>query len=898
MLVAYPKRSQLLPTVASAVYRHLTEKQRQEQETLLIQAYSAWVQAGTFQEGDSEQGAVMTELAVLLLKHHRLLEAAEHVIRYGWMSFNLGHGSRLARLAKSVMQRFDWQGTPENECAGLLLQQVLFMFLGENVDAKWQEQYQRLRDAFLANEISLPSAAEQHLLHLLAMYTMNELRFEDAQILLDAYCTRLEARQVPHLDHRMPNEHAGLYSTWSEYAEEQGDMQKARELREQAIALYKHYSTLLANRTIPSPLKGSLYKKALAGCFNNISYYLSRNGQHEEALQYAERSITLMEQGYGYFGALAASYGSKSEILLELGRFQEALRFDEQALTEIQRCADTGYALSRDEVWVYKVSRGRLYLRLGRIAEAEHLLREALPHIRPERRMYRMFADNSLEEIEQWRQHAPSAQHQVDWRWVERYRELNAYDGHGWLAHAGPFTAEEQQQWDALLPSRAQQAVKEQLGTLITQSRERELTAAVAEQREPRLHYPALEIEEVRRRIAALLHLETEITHQEPNAVIRHLYHGVIEEEVTFLRMIEATYEGNTEHYWACNLRLDPVPTPEDVEYALSHVKRAVLQGLQRPETAEVSQRLRTFLQTRLHVLLDLPSGVQESEEQRWEASSSSAPSKRTISTQAAKRFFEAVLAESGYDEWRVVIDTAATNPRVEIGMRVFFLCDRSFSLEEIRHWLAHEIAGHAARAIAGERSPLGLLGIDTQGNLATEEGLTLYHERRIATLHGHTFQEEGIWLGSLTTGLASGVLTPPQTFLWLYRFLELYSLLGQLLEHPDADVQKMQQRAQKHALQLCLRTYRGVPDLNRAGVCYLKDSVYLRGLRMIERAVAADETVLDRLAVGRVALEHLSQMQELSIVSAPQSLLHLAYDPQIDARIVSFEERSEESSR
>jgi hypothetical protein len=69
--------------------------------------------------------------------------------------------------------------------------------------------------------------------------------------------------------------------------------------------------------------------------------------------------------------------------------------------------------------------------------------------------MYHIFADKALEEVEQWRQNASSAQHQLDWRWVERYRELNAC--HSWLAHAGPFTEEEQQQGDALFPSRTQE---------------------------------------------------------------------------------------------------------------------------------------------------------------------------------------------------------------------------------------------------------------------------------------------------------------------------------------------------------------------------------------------------------------------------------------------------------
>ena len=57
----------------------------------------------------------------------------------------------------------------------------------------------------------------------------------------------------------------------------------------------------------------------------------------------------------------------------------------------------------------------------------------------------------------------------------------------------------------------------------------------------------------------------------------------------------------------------------------------------------------------------------------------------------------------------------------------------------------------------------------------------------------------------------------------------------------------------------------------------------------MIERAVEQDETVLDRLAVGVVALEQLPDLQELGIPPSPQPLGRLAYDPDLDSYILSF---------
>ena len=157
--------------------------------------------------------------------------------------------------------------------------------------------------------------------------------------------------------------------------------------------------------------------------------------------------------------------------------------------------------------------------------------------------------------------------------------------------------------------------------------------------------------------------------------------------------------------------------------------------------------------------------------------------------------------------------------------------------------------------------------------------------------LLGQPHDETGIWFGTLATGLASGVLTPPQTFLSLFTFFEAFIFLYRLLKRPDQDAQTAQQYARKLAFERALRTYRGVPDLRRAGVCYSKDALYLRGLWKIEQALAQDKTVLDRLAVGVVALEQLPDLKELGIVTVPQPLRDLAQDPDLEAYILSFEE-------
>jgi hypothetical protein len=895
LVVASRARTQLLPMVAASVARSLSDEQIQEGEHLLIEAYTVWLVSGMVYE--REAGGIVTELAMLLFKHRRLLAAGQLLIRYGWLAFNLGHAPRLARLATEVLDQFDWHVTEEGECGGLLLSHFLLPFLGKPIDDEEKAAaYQRVHNAVLAGKVVLQPPIEVAVTYHLMQCAMNELRFEEAQLLLEVCCDRLQSRYESNLDFQasLLEKRAWLLGRWGEYAEEEGEIERAEALQEQAIAINRRIVTLLSTSGGQSPLEKSFLNKRLARALNNLGYHLGRIGQEEEALRAMNRSIDLKERGYVELDTLADAYGEKSQILARLGQFQEALVFDEKAYAEVQRLANVGYTFAQRELPTYQVNRGCLYLRIGRRDEAERLLREAGERVRPGRRMYRVFAKQALDEIEQWREKSGAARHQLDWRWVERYRALAAFDSYWWWTATGPFSEEEQQQWSQLFAPELDEATKEQLGTLLASSRERELAAALAEQREPHLHYPAIAIEEVRARIAALLQLDTEISQDEPNAIVRNIYHATIAEEIDFLRMIEATYEGDTEKYWECSIRFTPVPTREEMDYALSRFRYYLLQGLLRPDTVEASEHVILLVREQLGLALDLSYDEHEAHALQQVVPLSSSQPRRMVSPQTARRFFEAVLREHGYEEWQVVIDPNASVPRIEQGLRHIYLPAKPISVQQIKSDLSHELAGHVARCIAGERSLLGLLGIHTARSLETEEGLASYYDMQTARLAGQPHDETSIWFGTLATGLASGVITPPQTFLPLFTFFEAFIFLYRLLRRPDQDAQTAQQFARKLAFERSLRTFRGVHDLSRAGVCYTKDALYLRGLWKIEQAAAQDETVLDRLAVGVVALEHLPDLREMGIVSASQPLRQLALNPDLDAYIVSFEEPDE----
>jgi tetratricopeptide (TPR) repeat protein len=895
LLAATAQRAQIVPMVAALLRARLSMQQQHDLEEQLIPALTRWLDEGKM--STSEAGGVVAELAMLYLKQHRLLEAAELLLYHGWLSFHQGYALRLTRLVQRVLSEFNWHAVPETESGGLLLYYYLMPYIGLKTNAKERaKDHHRILDHVLMQRIAVEPLMEVHLIHILMLDHMNENRFEQAQNLLEACFDRKEIllKTDFELHAMLLSKRAWLLGKWSDYIEGQGLQEEGMHLRGRTIASYEYCMHLLykIERTdTVQPLRRITLKKKIAGFANTLSYHLNRMNRFGEALLAIEQCIELEEQGYVEFGALAAAYGEKSQILAGLGLFREALRFDEKARAEVQRCADTGDTTSQEEIWIYKVNQGCLYLRLGRTDKAEQLLHEAIPHIVKRRNVYRRFAEEALMEIEQMRHSSHS--HQLDWRWIERYRELDAYDAYWWWAQAGPFHEEEQHQWKQLFSLNPDEAIKDQLGTLLIRSRDREVEAALAQHREPRLWYPTLDIEEVRRRIAGFLQLDAEIQQHEPNAIVRRLYHGTIEDELSFIRALEATYEGKSERFWDLNRQLNPPPTHEEMTYALSRVRQIVRLGFQRADTVDVSKKVDQILREQLHLnLSDEAEQVQLLDKNKV---LSSVHHQRMVSAHAAKCFFETTFQEAGFQGWRVVLDSDAGGTRIDSALRVFFLPNHPLTLETVRDYFVHELVGHVSRSAAGEHSPLGLLGINTKGYAPTEEGLAFYYERTVADLRGEAFDDSGSWLGGLAIGLASGIVTPPQTFSSLFMFFEPFLLLYRLLWRDDEDRSTAEKQAHQRALSRCLRTFRGVPDLKHAGICYTRDVVYLRGRLKIEQAVKQDETILDRLAVGKVALELLPDLQELGIVASNQSLRKRAYDPDLDIYILSFDSMRQE---
>lgn len=889
LLAAYTNRVQVLPMVADTVRQQLTPEQRQEAEDLVMQAYTEWREQGI--EDDQEKAAVVAELIIFDLKRLCFLPAAERLISSNISLARFGHTLRIARLAFHLLKQSQRHTSLEQECGRTLLYCYLAPTMGRTMTTEQCGQaYQPYYDALLQQKIHLQVPTELYLVQQLVAAQRNGLNFpEGEEILAQAFARHPDLEQThPHRFASLLVRRAMLLGAWSDYAQEQQEREQAHMLRDQAIALYYRCIDLWKRgeeQNIPG--KRSSYRYNQARYLNDVAYRLRQQRLFDEALAAIEQGIALEEAGYTKPGSLATAYSEKAQILAAQGRFREAMHIDEIAVEKMrQEATASSNSTLQSEVWTLLAERAQLYLRVGKLKEAESMFEEASHHLNESRRSYRIQAEEGLTEIRQWREASP--REQLDWRWATHYRELVRYDANQWLT-AAAFSPAEWERW-----TQVQEESQQSMESLMAESRDREILAALSEGREPHLHYPRIPIVEVRQRSDGLRSLAEEVARNEPNAVIRRFYVEVIKENLSLLQLIQATHEGNTQAFWQHNRALHAEPTSEEMERALSQVARLIASGRARADLAEVSEVVWQFLQHIQAPVPVLPPPRQGTRAQEDRMEPTATP--RMVSAQTAQRFFDAVMHDYGFDGWRTVIDAAATGLYVESFTQCLTLQDRQLSLERIRTLLSHEIECHVFRAALGAKSPVDLLGTGTAFYRLTEEGLAKYYDRQTAEGQGNVEDEflTGSYIGTLATGLACGVLCTPLTFSQLYQFLEAFLVLQRVLLGLSKNVEKARANAPRFARSRCLRTFQGTPDLTVAGVAYTFDALYHRGLQQVERAIQQDAQVLTQLMVGKVGLQQLGDLAELGITEPVSQPRWLAHDPDLDQYILSFESESE----
>jgi len=614
-------------------------------------------------------------------------------------------------------------------------------------------------------------------------------------------------------------------------------------------------------------------------------------GYIEEARQAMEECLKLKEQGFTLPGSLATSYGNYGQLLGDLGHFQEALAYSDRALQIIQKMIDTGLSPFQKEKGLQLIERGELLLLLGCLDEAKVCFEKGIPLVEgTSRQVSATVARKGLQFMEQ--RYKENSHYYLDHQWFPRYHELASYSDVSWLTQAGPFLEEEQQEWDILIQQKEHTSASKRLSSIIVTSRKRELEASLREQREPRFHYPRVPFDEVQTRIAGFSRLRAEIERDERNAIVQRLYFGAIDELLDELHMIVSASRRNDEAFWTFNQRLNPTPTIIEMETAVGQLTSLLRNGVLRDDTRGLAKQLIQHIR-QWHI--DPMSSHYGSEDAEQDALAEQKKqlvtlhgSPKLFSPETVSQFFVDIFRQYQFP-WTVTHDLATDHAYISQPLKQLVLpADKWISGEKIRDLLGHEIETHVFRAVAGEKSSLALLSIGLGGYLETEEGLAIYYTQE-ASGYNATEKPDKPWLGTLATGLAVGVICEPYTFRKLQMFLESVNTLRSLLAEENLSVAEIQENARRNAQNRCLRTWRGVTDLTRPGICSTKDNVYLRGYLAVSQVLAKDTMAFERLMVGAIGLQHLDDLTELGIAAPPVKHLRLATDPELDTYIARF---------
>ena len=346
--------------------------------------------------------------------------------------------------------------------------------------------------------------------------------------------------------------------------------------------------------------------------------------------------------------------------------------------------------------------------------------------------------------------------------------------------------------------------------------------------------------------------------------------------------MIAAAREQDEEKFWLFNQRLNKLPTLPEMEIALRYLAGLLQMGLRRNDTRDICEQIIQQWQIRTLQPMKLkPFCVQEHEE-----SSPTSEPEVLLPPQAIAQFFIDVFRQYQF-AWSIEYDVTTDHARVSLSRRKLILPEnRPMTIQKVKGLLGHEIEIHAFRSSSGERSPLALLSTGLHGYLDVEEGLATSYTEEAAHISNS-------WIGTLATGLATGLICQPFSFADLFAFFESFNLLKSLLAGRTTPIEVLRRDVRKRAQNRCLRNWRGVSQFTRLGICSTKDSVYLRGYLAVTQALKEGKATFEQLMIGSVGLHHLADLAELGIVKPAVAHRRLSADPDLERYIMQFADNS-----
>jgi hypothetical protein len=868
-------RAALVSIAREARLYELSKTQRQQIEQHVTSIYTAWLYDLQQYQDDAEQAALIAELIVLFCKQQRFLQAAELLITYGWLCVQLGHIGRVERYA---LARSSSSLSPEVEVQRTFLQHRVLMQAGKKVPSDERYRvYQEIYNQVTASEITLQSTTEIHIAHEMWHVKIRDLSFQDGLHLLEETLHRMQSqsRVPPEIQAALNQSKARLLARWAESEESRGNGEKALELKLESVGMIQKTIHLWESylMTSTSLLHRKSIELKLGRAYNDYAYRQRLLGNIDEAYDAIQKCL-VFKQDKKAAGprSLAVARGEYAQILAARGKLLEADKENDQALNAQQEILRKGDTTIGTDIGMLLVERGDIFMQQARTMDAKSLYKEGIKLIGGKKSRQR-FTDRAQQQIQII---DATPYYRLDTQWAERYSTLLAYDDTDWVFPAGPFYKEEQQEWDHLFPHRHEDMVKNRMGTLVNQAKERELYQSFEEQREPRFHYPAIPIDEVRQCIAGFEYLLTDIRQQEKHAIVRKLYEKAIQQELTQLHLYRAIYEKDGNSAWECNKRLYGLPTESEMAVALRPFIGLLVKAQSHPKAGILAESLLKQMKT---WNIDLDDWHQENRDREQGNKFDNV----LVTPETAQRFFEDMLALYHFHDWRVQISSIRNIAHVAAHLRLFIIPDRKFSIRKLRSLLSEEVETHIYRAATGFHSTLTLLGTGTAGYKGTEEALAIHAE-------GQDLYSR-MWLGTLATGLMAGVVNPPLSFSRLVTFLQQAFLTRNLYYQTyDADI-AAEKAAKEEALRRALRTVRGAPDLIQVGTCSLLDRVYLQGY-LDFLAFLKEGGDIQRLFIGKIGIDDLPDMAQIQLLTPPIPQRHLAENLDIYTHIRGIEER------
>jgi hypothetical protein len=891
--MAAAHRAAIDPLVREAVVQALTSDGRKDGvEMRVTDLYGYWLHEMQNFRDDHEKAALITEVSVRHLKAGQLLKAAELLVSFGWLCSLFGQVNRIKRVFDEYVSTNRGRNEDtEHEVGRLILEHHTRLRLNGMRDEERDQIYQDIYDLVITGKVQLPANCELTVAqHIFLVYLRRSL-FVEASQMFEETLTRLQqsSQLTPEIYASYLYYKSRLLARWWDKSSLAQDQSEVERLKQECVATLEesvaHWRKCLRN---PLPLQMHYVNFKLARSLNDYAYRMRLCGNLEMAQKAIEESIRLKKASGTLQHSVAISLSEYSQILVTQGKMRQALACNQDAIDIIERLIQEGNTAHTPNLGMFLVERADILRAQARLAEARLLLERAVILIGDQqlRQEFRSRAKRDIQEIN----HILAQPHDyhLDDRWFPLYSDLSSFDNLAWMAHAGPFNVDEQNEWEQLLQHRTEEQASSRMATLIVQSRRREFDLCQREGRAPHLWYPMIPLDEVQARLNGFEQLRKEIESEEPNAVVRSLYLDIIQERITILRQCQATALRDQQTVWQCNLDLYGKPEEQEVYIAL-HMYHRMLSEVREDEPAwpvvqEVLQQLKSWglspREVEKHCVLTqgavLPFRAKKSGDEQ------------EFSHIVAQRFFQDVLLhEYRAEGWRVEIAPARDGVYIDVDLRTLFLPPKPLSLEKIRQLLAEEIEIHAYRSFSGQRSPIRLLGSGLAGYSATEEGLATYYEQQIA-LQVNGGKKPSTWIGTLAIALATGILTPALSFLELVSFFEKFLLIHRWLT-VGGSWETTVKWAREQAWARAARTCRGVPNLSEMGCCSLKDRIYQLGYEEVLRFLETNNE--EALYVGKAAIKHLDLLAELNIVTPYYPHRRLALAPDLSARLSQYKD-------